>query len=225
MDIQEFLQKEGLPSKLREYAALLSQANEQARLTGPSDPEVLYDDFILDALHGLPYLPDRAAFVDVGTGGGLPGVVWGICRPDTKGLLLDSIGKKIALVQEMVRRLGCDNLSTVNARSEDFARRHRETFDVATARAVAAAPILAEYLTPLVRVGGRIVAFKGEKVRDELSVPRNAWRQLGLSPPQLEPYEISGKKRYLVVWEKTKACGRKYPRRPGVAEKSPWYAA
>lgn len=224
MNIDKYLEDEKLTGRLRQYAELLSQANARARLTGPSDPDVLYEDFILDALYGLPFLEDGACFVDVGTGGGLPGIVWGICRPDAKGVLLDSIGKKVALVREMASQLGCVNLTTVNARSEDFAAQRREAFDVATARALASAPLLAEYLTPLVKVGGRLVAFKGENVRDELAAAGSAWQKLGLSPPRLEAYEISGKQRYLVIWEKIKACAKKYPRRPGTADKNPWYA-
>ena len=223
MNIEEYLGKKEIADKLRQYAELLSRANERARLTGPSDPGVLYEDFILDALYGLAFLGDGEIFVDVGTGGGLPGIAWGICRPDAKGFLLDSIGKKIALVSEMIDELDCGNLTAVNARSEDFTAEHREAFDVATARAVAAAPLLAEYLTPLVRIGGKIVAFKGENVRDELNLPEKAWQKLGLSPPRLEAYEISGKQRYLVLWEKIKTCGKKYPRRPGMADKIPWY--
>jgi len=225
MNMDKYLEDKKVTGKLRQYAELLSQANERARLTGPSDAGVLYADFILDALYGLPFLEEGASFADVGTGGGLPGIVWGICRPDTQGVLLDSIGKKVALVCEMIGQLGCGNLTAVNTRSEDFATGHREAFDVATARAVASAPLLAEYLTPLVRVGGRLVAFKGEHVRDELTLPEKAWQKLGLSPPQLKAYEISGKRRYLIVWEKIRTCNKKYPRRPGIAEKKPWHAS
>lgn len=211
--------------KLRLYAELLAQANERARLTGSSDPEILYAEHFADAIQALPALPKDGSgktFIDVGTGGGLPGLVWGICRPDLSGTLLDSIAKKSALTEEIARKLGCGNIAVVNARSEDFAKENRERFDVATARAVAHACVLAEYLSPLVRVGGKIIAFKGKSVDEELAIPPGKWRVLGLSAPTAQPYSIAGKERCLVIWEKIKPCPAHYPRRPGLAEKKPW---
>lgn len=216
---------EEIQIKLRDYAALLGQANERARLTGSSDPEVLYEEHIADALQALSILPKDGKgkrFIDVGTGGGLPGLVWGICRPDLSGTLLDSIGKKSALTAELAQKLGCGNIVVVNARSEDFAEKNRERFDIATARAVAHACILAEYLSPLVKVGGKIIAFKGKSVKEELAIPPSKWRILGLSAPTTQPYTIAGKERCLVIWEKNRPCPAHYPRRPGMAEKKPW---
>ncbi len=214
-------------AKLRQYAELLGRANERARLTGPSDPRILYDEHIADALQALPYLPQEGTgkeFVDVGTGGGLPGLVWGICRPDLSGTLLDSIGRKSILTAEIAHELGCENISVVKTRSEDFANEkgNRERFDVATARAVAHACVLAEYLSPLVRVGGRIVAFKGKNAAEELAISAPKWRALGLSAPTLHPYSVAGKDRCLMIWKKIKPCPAHYPRKPGMAEKKPW---
>ncbi|MDR3255861.1 MAG: 16S rRNA (guanine(527)-N(7))-methyltransferase RsmG [Synergistaceae bacterium] len=209
--------------KLRRYAGLLGAANAKARLTGPSDPDTLYDEHITDALAALPYLPENLSFVDVGTGGGLPGLVWCICRPAARGTLLDSIGKKIALVAEMAEELGCSNAEAVNRRSEDFARERREGFDIATARAVADARVLVEYLSPLVRAGGRLIAFKGKDANEETDLPGSKWRILGLSKPELFRYSIAGKERFLVIWEKIGPCRRRYPRKPGDAVKSPWW--
>lgn len=145
--------------------------------------------------------------------------------PNVKGVLLDSIGKKIRLVAEMAAELGCFNMEVVNARSEDYAREKREFFDVATARAVANACLLAEYLSPLTAIGGRVVAFKGPGVHEEIDIPSYMWKKLGLSAPELRRYEISGKERYIVVWQKIAPCPAKYPRKPGMAEKFPWNAA
>lgn len=210
-------------AKLRCYAELLSAANERARLTGPADPEVLYAQHICDALVALPFLEGIQNFVDVGTGGGLPGLVWGVCRPEIQGVLIDSIEKKTRLVAEMAQTLGCRNISVVHARSEEYAAACRETFDLATARAVAAAAELVEYLSPLVRVGGRIVAFKGPSVVTELADERIAWGILGLSRPTLHPYQNSDREGFLVVWEKMAPCPKRYPRNPGMAAKMPWY--
>jgi 16S rRNA (guanine527-N7)-methyltransferase len=209
--------------KLRKYAALLGSANEKARLTGPSDPETLFNEHISDALSGLPYLPQGASFVDIGTGGGLPGLVWCICRPDSRGVLLDSIGKKIALLTGIADELGCANAEPVCMRSEEFARTRRESFKAATARAVAHSCALAEYMSPLVAVGGRLIAFKGPGALEELDIPEASWKELGLSKPVAHPCEIAGKQRLIVVWEKIRECPKRYPRKPGDASKKPWW--
>ncbi|MDR3331438.1 MAG: 16S rRNA (guanine(527)-N(7))-methyltransferase RsmG [Synergistaceae bacterium] len=209
-------------TKLRMYASLLGDANSRARLTGPSDPNVLFDEHVSDALAGLPFLDDCESLVDVGTGGGLPGLVWAICRPEARCTLIDSVRKKADLVREMAEKLECQNVEVLCGRSEDLASRFRESFDIAAARALADSVVLTEYLSPFVRIGGRLLAFKGPRVEDELDVPARKWRILGLSAPILRPYSIAGKDRCLVVWEKVGECPNRYPRRPGMAEKQPW---
>jgi 16S rRNA (guanine527-N7)-methyltransferase len=209
--------------KLRKYANLLCEANKKARLTGPSDPSTLLDEHIADATKGLPYLPDGSSFVDIGTGGGLPGLVWCVCRHNSRGVLLDSIGKKITLLAEIAKELGCENAEPVHMRSEDFARAHRESFGAATARAVAHSCVLAEYMSPLVAAGGRLIAFKGPDAESELDIPDSRWKALGLSKPERHSYSVAGKSRLIVVWEKIGKCPARYPRKPGDAVKNPWW--
>ena len=223
--IIEFNMTEAIQQKLRRYAELLAASNERARLTGSSDPDVLYSEHISDALAALPWLPESCSFIDVGTGGGLPGLVWSICRPDTRGVLLDSIGKKCRLLGEIITELGCSNVEALNMRSEDFAKKNRETFDTATARAVAHSCILAEYLAPLVKIGGKLIAFKSMSASDEVEIPASKWRILGLGAPSLVPYTTADKSNILIIWEKQAPTPVRYPRTPGMAEKKPWTAS
>jgi 16S rRNA (guanine527-N7)-methyltransferase len=211
--------------KLHEYAKMLGAANERARLTGSVCPDVLFEEHISDALAALHLLPQGCSFVDVGTGGGLPGLVWCICRPDARGTLLDSVRKKIDIVADMARALDCSNIDVVNMRSEDFANANREKFDVAAARAVAHSGVLAEYMSPLVRKGGKLVAFKGPNAAGEVDIPDAKWKILGLSEPELSPYSIAGREYFLVTWEKQGECSPRYPRRPGAAERNHWWSA
>jgi 16S rRNA (guanine527-N7)-methyltransferase len=213
---------------LHRYAELLGEANERARIIGPSDPAVIYSEHISDALMALPYLEkisSGSSFVDVGSGGGLPGLAWGICRPDLNGVLLDSVGKKIELVKEIIETLGVKNIRAINARSEDFVRDAREFFDVAAARAVADSVVLAEYLSPFVKIGGCLLAFKGRSAAAELDIPPSKWGVLGLGAPTILPYQILDKKLNLVIWKKISPCPKRYPRKPGEAKKNPWFAA
>ena len=209
--------------QLRHYVKLLSAANETARLTGPSDEETLWNAHVLDCAAALPLLPQEGRAIDVGTGGGLPGLVWAVCRPQLNVTLLDSIGKKCAAVEKIAAALGLKNVTVVCSRSEDYAKLHREKFHLAAARAVSAAGILAEYLSPFVRLKGKAIAFKGPKAAEEIEEVGNKWRTLGLSGPRLEPYELGDMKRYFMIWEKIGATPKGIPRRPGMAEKFPWY--
>ncbi len=209
--------------RLRRYIELLIKANELARLTGPSDEETLWDVHVKDSAFALPLLPKRGKVIDVGTGGGLPGIVWAVCRPELQVTLLDSISRKCAQVEKIASLMGLSNVEVVCARSEDYAKDHAEKFSAAAARAVCAAGILAEYLAPFVKTGGELISFKGPKAQEELEAVGNKWSRLGLSAPRLVPYELEDMKRYFVVWKKIGQVPKGIPRRPGMAEKFPWY--
>jgi 16S rRNA (guanine527-N7)-methyltransferase len=211
---------------LRLFARLLAEANKRVRLVGPSDENVIYDEHIKDAVEAsrlLAAFPSGSRFADIGTGGGIPGTVWCVLRPDMDGVMADSVGKKIRIAREISDALGLKNAAFVNARSEDLAAREREAFDAASARAVADARVTAEYLAPLVKVGGILIAFKGAKVHDEIGLPARLWRKLGLGAPSIEPYSISGKELYLLTWKKIAPCPGRFPRKPGEAKRSPWW--
>ena len=216
----------GIEKKLRLFARLLAEANERVRLVGPSDENVIYEEHIKDALAAsrlLDALPSGSRFADIGTGGGIPGTVWCAVRPDIEGVMADSVGKKIKIAREISEALGLTNAAFVNARSEELAARARETFAAAAARAVADSRVTAEYLAPLVKVGGILIAFKGAKVHDEIDLPARLWRKLGLGAPSLEPYDMPGRELYLLTWEKIAPCPGRFPRRPGEAKRAPWW--
>lgn len=208
---------------LRKYTKLLLEANELARLTGPSDENTLWENHILDCAAALPLLPAQGKFIDVGTGGGLPGLVFAICRPQAHVTLLDSIAKKCALVEKMATALALNNVTVVCSRSEDFAKKNLEKFAIVTARAVCSTGVLAEYLAPLTKIKGQIIAYKGPRVVDEINEVGNKWQKLGLFPPKLLPYELGEAKHFLTVWNKISQVPKGIPRRPGMAEKFPWY--
>ena len=198
-----------------------------ARLTGTRDPQELYDRHIRDCLESVPLLPlGSRRVIDVGSGGGLPGLVWAVCRPDLEVVLLDSIGKKARAVQAIAEEMGLSNVRVFCARSEDIARidaPERESFDLACARAVASAGITAELLSPLVRVGGLLLTFKGAKLAEELAEVKAPWGRLGLAAPLVLPYGGEGSSRALALWEKAAHCPRAYPRPAGMASSKGWW--
>ena len=115
--------------RLRRYVSLLVKANELARLTGPSDEETLWRAHVADCASAVPLLPERGAVIDVGTGGGLPGIVWAVCRPGLRVTLLDSITRKCALVDKIAAAMGLANVSVVCSRSEDYAKKQAEKLE------------------------------------------------------------------------------------------------
>jgi 16S rRNA (guanine527-N7)-methyltransferase len=209
--------------RLWSYCEALSRGNERARLTGPGDPGTLWSEHVLDCAAALPLLPKEGRVVDVGTGGGLPGIVWALCRPGLAVTLLDSVSRKCIALEGIVESLGLDNVSIACMRSEDLARSDREGFDVAAARAVTATGPLVELLSPLVSVGGSLLAFKGPRVHEEMETVGPKWSLLGLGEPVLYPYSLGDKERVLVRWTKKRNCPGTFPRNPAMLERKPWW--
>ena len=205
---------------LYRYAELLAKCT-RARLTGTRGTDEIYTRQIQDCLPSLNYLPASGKVIDVGSGGGLPGIVWAIYRPDLRVTLLDSVNKKCEAVSEIIADLKIGNVKVVCSRSEEFAKSHREEYDLAGARALAASGVCAELLSPLVRVGGHVLTFKGEKVHDEISEVADKWGMLSLSKPALHFY--GGEAKCIVLWKKVKNCSARYPRREGLAGIKPFW--
>ncbi|MBR1486785.1 MAG: 16S rRNA (guanine(527)-N(7))-methyltransferase RsmG [Synergistaceae bacterium] len=206
-------------STLFKYAQLLANCT-RARLVGTRGAEEVFNLQVLDCEPSVEFLPPSGKVIDVGSGGGLPGIVWAVYRPDLEIILLDSVNKKCEATSEIIRELEIKNVNVVCSRSEDFAKLHREEFDLAASRAVASAGITAELLSPLVKVGGKILTFKGEKVHDEISEVENKWQKLGLSKPSLNFYgkqEDENSSKCLLTWEKISPCPKEFPRRTGLA--------
>ncbi len=198
---------------LFKYAELLD-ACKVARLTGTRGAREIYELQIRDCENSLKFLPESGSAIDVGTGGGLPGIVWAVYRPDLKITLLDSIAKKCDAIREIAESLEISNVEIICARSEDFAKVHREEFDFAAAKAVASAGVTAELLAPLVKVHGLLLTFKGEKVDSEIHEVGNNWHKLGVKAPEINFYESN---KCIVTWRKIMPCAKIFPRRAGLA--------
>ncbi len=213
--------------QLAVYAGLLAEKNQVMNLTGITDPEGIALRHFADSLAApaLAAIPQGAKVVDVGTGAGFPGLVLAIARPDIHVTLLDSQRKRLLFLEEVLAAAGIGNAVTSWSRAEDAGRNAalRESFDVAVARAVAAMPVLAEYLAPLVRVGGRLLAWKGDAVREEWDAAQKALARLGMEPPQALPYTLPGMEASLVIVSsrKTSPTPRAFPRKAGTPARSP----
>jgi len=204
--------------------------NQRFNLTAITDWEGVLVRHFLDSLSCLKALPRvelsaGARIIDVGTGAGFPGLPLKIVCPGMRLTLLEATDKKVTFLEHLVRVLGLKGVEAIHGRAEELGHNpaHRERYDWALARAVAEMPTLTEYLLPLVRVGGAVLAQKGEGAAAEVHGADTAIATLGGQVRQLVPVELRGlaETRYLVVVDKVAATPDKYPRRPGMPEKRP----
>ncbi len=167
-------------AKFHQLTERMLEVNTYMNLTGIKEPRAVILRHYADSLTVEPYLPQNASICDVGCGAGFPPLPLAICRPDLKILSLDSTAKRIRYVQETADMLGCKSLIAVAARAEDAGKgAHREKYDICTARAVAALPVLAELCLPLVRVGGKFLAMKARRGEEEWESAARAVARLG----------------------------------------------
>jgi 16S rRNA (guanine527-N7)-methyltransferase len=177
---------------------------------------------IADSLVGLEVdaVQEAARIVDLGSGAGLPGLVLAIARPEAEVVLVESVGKKCAWLERTVGELGLENVRVICARAEEL---EEAPFDVVTARALAALPVLCEYAAPLLRENGVLVAWKGAVDEREDADGLHAAEVLGLAREEVravEPYAGS-ERRTLHVFRKVRPTPEMYPRRAGMAAKRP----
>ena len=212
---------------LHQYEKELLAWNARYNLTAIRDVEEIRTKHFLDSLTCLLAIRDIPSLrlIDIGTGAGFPGLALKIVTPNLHLTLVESVGKKADFCRHMVQKLELENVQVVQERAEVLGQSpiHREQYDWAVARAVAALPVLAEYLLPLVKVGGSILAMKGETAPAEVHAAEHAMHLLGGRMRQLLPVMLPGvaEERYLVVVDKTAATPPAYPRRVGIPARRP----
>lgn len=207
--------------KLLKLYDFLVEYNEKVNLTAITDFEEVVVKHFVDSI--LPFsklnIDKGASFIDVGTGAGFPSIPLLIYRPDFEGTLLEALNKRCVFLEAACELVGV-KAKVIHGRAEDYAKDNREQFDIATARAVAAMPVLCEYCLPYVKAGGRFVALKS--VNENYDESENAIKILGGKTEQILDYEITnGDSRRLFVIKKISQTPTKYPRNPSMIKKKP----
>lgn len=207
--------------KLLKLYEFLVEYNQNVNLTAITDFEEVVVKHFIDSV--LPFsmidLKENSSFIDVGTGAGFPSIPLMIVRPDLKGTLLEALNKRCVFLEKACKLTGVD-AKVIHGRAEDYAKEKREAFDFATARAVAAMPVLCEYCIPYVKTGGRFIALKS--VNEDETQCEKAVNVLGGKIAEIKDYTITnGDSRRLFIIDKVSQTPTKYPRNPSMIKKKP----
>lgn len=211
--------------KYYEYMHILLEENKNINLTAIKDEkEFIYKHFI-DSLTILEYIPQNSKLIDVGTGGGFPGIPLVLSNNNINITLMDSLNKRIKFLNKVIAELQLENIDAIHSRAEDLAKLNefREKYDIATSRAVASLNVLVEYLLPFVKVGGCCICMKGSNIQDEIKDSKKAIEILGGKVEQIVEKIIPNTdiKRNIIIIKKIKSTPNKYPRKAGTPAKEP----
>lgn len=223
-------------SRLGKYLAMLLEANTRFNLTAITDPPQAWIKHIFDSLTLLPHLVSIATgetecqrttpgaaettqVIDIGSGGGLPGVPLAIVMPALQFTLLEATGKKAGFLGEVSRTLPLPNVEVLNDRAETIGRDpdHRERYDGVVARAVGRLAVLVELAAPLARVGGHVLVIKGQKAEQEIDQAKRALHLLHCAIVETDRTPTGT----IVAIRKLRPSPKRYPRRPGEPKRAP----
>jgi len=211
------------------YHELISW-NERMNLTGITEREQVYIKHFYDSasLAFFVNMSDIQTLADIGSGAGFPSIPLKILFPQLRVTIIDSLNKRIQFLEHLIHRLGLEQVTAVHARAEEAGKqpRHRERYDLVTARAVARLNVLNEFCLPFVKVNGRFVAMKGTDPKEELREAGYSMQLLGASLDRVYPFTlpIDHSERHIIMMNKIKPTPKGYPRKPGTPLKQPLIA-
>ncbi len=196
------------------YMEALLECNKMYNLTAITEPNDVVVKHFLDSIQGAELIPEGVSVIDVGSGAGFPAIPLKIVRPDISITMMDSVGKKVDFLNKTVKKLQLEQSTAVHMRAEEAAQTAmRESFDVAVSRAVGGLSGLLEYTTPLVKVGGCFIAYKGANAGEELALAKTAIHKLNLKLEKTLEFKLAGEyDRTIYLFRKIAKTHEKYPR-------------
>lgn len=218
---------EKIENKFIKYRDLLKEWNQKINITSIEDDEDIYVKHFLDSvlLLNKKNINEEKSIIDVGTGGGFPGLPLKIVNNNYKVTLLDSLRKRIDFLTIVANDLLLKEVDFIHGRAEDFGqnKNYREKYDICVSRAVAPLNVLSEYCLPFVKVGGYFAAYKSENISAEITSSENAIKKLGAVIKEIQEINLPGTdiNRKIVIIEKIEATNNKYPRKAGKPSKEP----
>ncbi len=219
------LLNESIKQKLYDFSCLLVETNKEYNLTSITDEDGIILKHLLDSASICEYIPENSSLIDVGCGAGFPSIPVAILRSDVRIVSLDSTEKRIKFIDEVTKNLSIANIYPKAGRAEDFAKEARESFDVATSRAVARLNILDELCIPFVKVGGSFIAMKSSRGDEEYAEASNGIIKLGakLSKRYTKSFSLADDtiEREIFVFKKESKTPSQYPRNYSQISKKP----
>ena len=222
--------EESQMNQFYQYMEMLVETNKVMNLTAITEEKEIVTKHFVDSLSLINVLPElkegkRIRIIDVGTGGGFPGIPLKIAFPSCHITLLDSLQKRVKFLEEVCRQLGLKDIEAIHGRAEDAGQKgdYREGYDCAVSRAVANLSTLSEYCLPFVKVGGVFISYKSGDVEEEAEAAKKAIQILGGKLEEVYPFLLPGTemKRSFVKIRKVKETGKRYPRKAGTPAKEP----
>jgi len=211
--------------QFNKYYEMLVETNKVMNLTAITEPEDVAVKHMIDSLLAFDKSFENKTLADVGTGAGFPGIPLKIYCPTLKVTLIDSLGKRLKFLDNVINELGLTDIACEHARAEDAGKnkKFREKYDIVTARAVARLSVLSEYCLPLVKNGGMFIALKGSKYAEEINEGEQALRILGGKLISSEEVKLPGLDdgRAIIKVKKVKPTPAAYPRKAGTPDKQP----
>lgn len=210
--------------KLYNYMNLILDWNEKINLTAIKDEKEFVVKHFIDSLTVNSLLTNVKRVLDIGTGAGFPGIPLKIYNQDSEFTLIDSVNKKIMVLNDVIEKLELGKIEALHIRAEELAKNlnYRESFDIVTTRAVSNLSTISEYMLPFVKIGGKAICMKGPSVEQEMEDAKNAIKLLGGEIEKIEKFNINDElERNLIVIKKINKTDKKYPRGQGKPAKEP----
>jgi len=207
------------------YKNLVVEWNEKINLTAITDDLEFVVKHFVDSITINKYIEENRTIIDIGTGAGFPGIPLKILNKGNKIILFDSLNKRLKVLDDIIQKIGLNNISTLHGRAEETFRNkeHREKYDIAVSRAVASLNVLAELMLPSVKVGGICICMKGSNADTEIEEAKRAIKELGGEIIKVEKIVLPELilERNIIIIKKVKQSPNKYPRKPGTPQKEP----
>ncbi|MBP7223554.1 MAG: 16S rRNA (guanine(527)-N(7))-methyltransferase RsmG [Sedimentibacter sp.] len=216
-----------IDSKFALYRDILKEWNKKINITSIEDDEEIYIKHFIDSVLLLNEnnINEKKTVIDVGTGGGFPGLPLKIVNDNYKITLLDSLKKRIDFLSQVTKALDLSDVNLIHGRAEDYGQNKelRECYDICVSRAVAPLNVLSEYCIPFVKVGGYFAAYKSDNISQEISNSDNAIKKLGGKIKEIKEISIPATDiiRKIVIIEKIEPTNTRYPRKAGKPSKDP----
>ena len=207
------------------YYELLTAKNKVMNLTAITEYNDVVKKHFIDSMMISRVLDMKKinSLCDVGTGAGFPGIPLKIVYPHLHLTLVDSVGKRVNFLSEVVEKLGLEDVEAIHSRTEDLAHnsKYREKYDLVTARAVASMNVLSEYCIPYAKIGGYFAAYKSGNIEEEIENAKNAVKTLGGKIEKTDMFELYEMGRSIVLIRKVNSTPKIYPRKAGTPSKNP----